>query len=65
MLDSADGYFRNLLAFFDTAVDSGFVSPEHNGMILRDTDPAGLLRSMQAWTPTVAEKWIDRDALAD
>ena len=65
VLDSADGYFRHLLAFFDTAVESGFVSAEHNRMILRDDDPESLLRSMQAWKPTVAEKWIDREALAD
>lgn len=65
VLDTADGYFRNLLAFFDTAVERGFVSPEHNAMILRDTDPKSLLKSMYEWQPTAREKWIDRDALAD
>lgn len=65
VLDTTDGFFRNLLAFFDTAVDSGFVRAEHNGAILRDTDPVSLLSAMNAWKPTVREKWIDRDDLAD
>ena len=65
VLDTKGGYFRSLLAFFDTAVDHGFVSPEHNAMILRHTQPAALLDVMTGWTPTFQEKWIDRDALAD
>lgn len=65
VLDTEGGYFRSLLSFFDTAVDYGFVSPEHNAMILRHTHPAALLDSMTSWTPTFREKWIDRDALAD
>lgn len=65
VLDSPDGYFRHLLEFFDTAVESGFVSPDHNNMILRATDANELLQAMAAWKPTMREKWIDRDALAD
>lgn len=65
VLDTATGYFRDLLSFFDNAVASGFVRPEHNSAILRDTDPGRLLDAMSAWRPTYQEKWIERDDLAD
>ncbi len=65
VLDTPNGYFRELLAFFDSAVASGFVRPEHNNAILRGTDAAELLEAMSAWQPTVREKWIERGDLAD
>lgn len=57
LLDTGDGFFKHLLAFFDHIVDTGFVNPGHRDMVLKDTDPAALLDRMSTWTPTVVSKW--------
>ena len=57
MLDTDDGFFGSLLAFFDHATETGFIRPEHREMIMRGSEPAALLDRMAAWTPTVPAKW--------
>lgn len=57
LLETKDGFFKHLRAFFDHAADTGFVNPGHRDMVLEDTDPGALLDRMAAWTPTVATKW--------
>ncbi len=42
-----NGYYTALLAFVEHAVDEGFVPEGNRDMLLRDTDPAGLLRRMR------------------
>ncbi len=55
-----DGYYAPLVAFFDRAVEQGFVRPEHRALLMIDSDPEALLDRFAAWTPPVVEKWIDR-----
>lgn len=57
LLDTGSGFFRHLRAFFDDAVEAGFVQEEHRSMVLEETGPATLLDRMTAWTPTTAPKW--------
>ncbi|HEV2074086.1 MAG TPA: TIGR00730 family Rossman fold protein [Thermomicrobiales bacterium] len=58
LLDTGNGFFRHLRAFFDDAVEAGFVRADHRAMVLEDTDPASLLNRMAAWAPTTTPKWI-------
>jgi uncharacterized protein (TIGR00730 family) len=53
-----DGFFSRLEAFFDFAVEQGFIRPEHRQLLLREPDPNALLDRMEAWTPTIVAKWI-------
>lgn len=57
LLETGSGFFRHLRAFFDDAVDAGFVRPEHRRLVLEGTDPGALLDQMNAWTPTTMAKW--------
>ena len=52
--------FLALFAFFDRAVEEGFVSPTHRAIVLRADTPELLLDRLAAWVPTAAPKWIDR-----
>ena len=61
LLDVA-GFYRPLLTFFDGAVQAGFVSEGHRGIVLDATEPAALLDRLAAWVPSVTPKWIDRAA---
>jgi uncharacterized protein (TIGR00730 family) len=56
------GYYRPLIAFFDAAVEHGFLKPEHRGMIHVDGDMEGLLERFAAYRPPRVEKWIDRES---
>jgi hypothetical protein len=55
-----DGFYAPLLAFFDRAVEEGFVSPAHRAIVLRADTPELLLDRLAAWVPTATPKWIDR-----
>lgn len=59
MLDTPDGFFEQLITFFDHTVDTGFVHQGHRDMILHDTDPGALLDRMASWTPSVPVKWTE------
>lgn len=54
-----DGFFGHLEAFFDFAVDQGFIKPEHRALLMRESDPDKLLDRMAAWTPATVAKWAD------
>lgn len=58
LLDTSSRFFRHLRAFFDDAVEAGFVRADHRAMVLEDTDPAALLDRMIAWMPTITPKWV-------
>jgi uncharacterized protein (TIGR00730 family) len=55
-----DGYYRPLIAFFDGAVEQGFVKPDHRRMIHLEADPVRLLERFAQYRPPRVEKWIDR-----
>jgi len=55
------GFYGKLIGFIDDVVGAGFLRDEHRRMLMVDTDPAALVRRMQAYAPPVLEKWIGRD----
>lgn len=55
------GYFDPLLAFLDSAMEEGFVRPEHHALLIHDDDADQLLAKMDAYEPTIAQKWLDLD----
>ncbi len=55
-----DGYWRPLVAFFDHAVQEGFLRPEHRAILLVERDPEALLDRLAAWKAPAARRWIDR-----
>lgn len=54
------GYFDRLMDFLDHAVDQRFLRAEHRQMLLVEKKPEQLLAAMEAYRPSVVEKWIDR-----
>jgi uncharacterized protein (TIGR00730 family) len=54
------GYFDGLTRFLDHAVKEGFLTSEHRGAIIMETDPRRLLERMQAYTPQEGEKLMGR-----
>lgn len=54
------GYYAPLVAFFDHAVEQGFVRPEHRSLVMMDAEPDALLDRFAAWKPPALERWIDR-----
>ena len=54
------GYFDGLTRFLDHAVKEGFLTEEHRGAIIMETEPRRLLERMQAYTPPESEKLMGR-----
>lgn len=54
-------FYEPLLAFMDATVDAGFVRAGHRSILHASTEPADLLDQLAAWSPTIEEKWLDRD----
>jgi hypothetical protein len=54
-----DGYFAPLIAFFDHAVEEGFVRAEHRRLMVVAHDPDELIDRFASWKPPPIEKWID------
>lgn len=54
-------FYDHFLFFIDHAVKSGFIKPRHRGLLLIDSEPAGLLEKMQHWKPTHVSKWLPRE----
>ena len=48
---NVDGFFDPLLAFFDSAVASGFIRPESRRIVVAEAAPGALLDALAAWTP--------------
>lgn len=58
LLDTGHGFYRHLKAFFDQAMQEGFIDEPHREIVLEDTDPGMLLDRMVAWRPLVTPKWM-------
>jgi uncharacterized protein (TIGR00730 family) len=54
------GYFDGLTRFLDHAVKEGFLTEEHRGAIIMETDARRLLERMHAYTPLDSEKLMGR-----
>jgi len=51
-------YFDPLLRFLDTAVEEGFLRPQHRALLLVGRTPEELLEKFDAWAPPEVPKWI-------
>jgi uncharacterized protein (TIGR00730 family) len=58
---NAGGFFDAFLAQIERAVRDGFIRPEHQALVLVETEPRRLLERMRDFRPPTAHKWIDRD----
>ena len=57
-----DGYYEGLVAFFDHAVDEGFLRPTTRSMLLVEPDPQTLLDRLRAHEPPEVPRWIEPGA---
>ena len=56
------GYYTQLAAFLDHAVQERFLTAEHRGMLLVERRAEALIDAFRGWRPPVRTKWIDRSA---
>ncbi|MBR7798739.1 TIGR00730 family Rossman fold protein [Undibacterium fentianense] len=54
---NVDGFYDQLLQFLDHAVQSGFLKPEHNALLIKETDSSLLIRRMQHFEEAVNSKY--------
>ncbi len=57
---NVNGYYDELLKFFDRAVEMRFVKQEHRDAIIVDSDPKIILDKFNKYKPIKIDKWIDR-----
>jgi uncharacterized protein (TIGR00730 family) len=55
-----DGFYSNLIAFLDHAVEERFLRPEHRAMLIVETSANALLDRFESYTAPKLEKWIGR-----
>lgn len=53
-----DGFFDHLLAYFDHAMQDGFLRAEHGQMLLVASTPAELLDLFDHYEPPTIKKWV-------
>ena len=56
-----DGFYARLTAFLDHLVAERFVREQHRAILQISESPAELLQRLDAWRPTAAPKWVDRE----
>jgi len=54
-----EGYFDNLLKFFDHAVEERFVREEHRNNLIVENNIESLLLKLKSFKPVKIGKWID------
>jgi len=57
---NVNGYYDELIKFFDKSVEKRFVKKEHRNAIIVDTDPKKILDRFKIYKPISSDKWIDR-----
>lgn len=55
---NVDGYYDDLLAFFDHQHGEGFVSDDHRGMVVVADDADGLLADFEAYEPPRVKEYV-------
>ncbi len=60
---NVNGYFDDVLAFLDHAVDKEFVSAEHRRLLIVDDEPAQLLDRMADFEPFIDKIWLDESQI--
>ena len=56
------GYYAQLAAFLDHAVQERFLTAEHREMLVVEQRAAAMIEAFRRWSPPVRTKWIDRSA---
>jgi hypothetical protein len=62
VLLDARGFFQQLFAWFDAAVEAGFVRPAHRMLAQRAHDVDEAIALATGSVPVTPHKWLDRDA---
>jgi uncharacterized protein (TIGR00730 family) len=57
---NVEGYYDALFALTARAADDGFIRPEHQQLLLVDTDPEHLLDRLETFEVPYVPKWVDR-----
>ena len=57
---NVDGFYDDLLAFFEHALGEEFLKPTHRQIVVAHSDAASLIDRLAAWMPPPVTKWIDR-----
>ncbi|MCM8746892.1 TIGR00730 family Rossman fold protein [Thermomicrobium sp. CFH 73360] len=61
LLNSAD-YYRHLLASVRHAVEEGFITPEHAGLLVVTDDPEEAVEALLTYQPPIAvPRWVGRE----
>ena len=55
-----DGFYSNLIAFLDHAVEERFLRPEHRAMLIVESSANALLDRFESYAAPKLEKWIGR-----
>jgi len=58
---NVNGFYDSLLNQMNHMVKEGFLKPENRNMLLSSDSPSELLEMLHNFTPSSAEKWINRD----
>lgn len=56
---NVEGYYNDLLAFFNHAVAERFLSAEHRRMVLSGDEPEALIHRLLEYAPPVVEKYLE------
>lgn len=57
---NVEGYYDNLLALFDHAVEEEFLKPVNRRMMISDVNPESLFSRLLEYKAPVVDKWIGR-----
>jgi uncharacterized protein (TIGR00730 family) len=57
---NVEGYYDRLLELFDHAQSEQFLKPVHRHMVLSDSSPESLVKSLLEYNLPFVDKWIDR-----
>ncbi|MFN8532497.1 MAG: TIGR00730 family Rossman fold protein [Dehalococcoidia bacterium] len=55
---NVDRYFDPLVAFFDRALNDGFITAEHRRLVLQAATPSALLGLMDRYVPPAGANWV-------
>jgi len=57
---NVNGYYDDLIKFFDRSVEMRFVKQVHRNAIIIETDPGMILDKFENYKPVIVDKWIDK-----
>jgi uncharacterized protein (TIGR00730 family) len=60
---NVDGFYDNLLAFFDRCIGDGVLKQKNRDLLVVETTPAALVSTMEQHQPTHEPKWSDLEQI--